>query len=211
MQIATAMPQSRITQLVIATHNPGKLAEIEKLLAPIGIAVTSVGVLGLPEPEETGDSFIANATLKARAAAQASGLPALADDSGLVVPALGGAPGIYSARWAGPDKNFTHAMRKVEAGLSEQGIASAEAEASFCCVLTLAEPSGVAHSFEGSVSGHLHFPPRGGGGFGYDPIFIPDGYTLSFAEMDASEKAKISHRSRAFSKFVDWLRAQNSL
>jgi XTP/dITP diphosphohydrolase len=185
-------------RLVIATHNPGKVGEISALLAPFGIETVSAGTLGLPEPEETGDSFEANAALKAHAAAAASGLPALADDSGLVVPAFGGAPGIYSARWAGPAKDFAAAMARVERELGDRGRG-----ASFVAVLALAWPDGHAELFRGEVPGWLVWPPRGDRGFGYDPMFVPDGGTLTFGEIDPAEKHRISHRARAFAKLVE--------
>lgn len=185
-------------RLVIATHNRGKLAEMAALLAPYGIDAMSAGALGLPEPEETGSSFEANAELKARAAAAASGLPAFADDSGLVVPALGGAPGIYSARWAGPERDFARAMAEVERRLA----GSADRRACFVAVLALAWPDGQVELFRGEVHGTLVFPPRGGRGFGYDPIFVPDGGSETFGEMDPDAKHAISHRAVAFRKLA---------
>ncbi len=185
-------------RLVIASHNPGKVREIAELLAPYSVAVDSAGGLGLAEPEETGDSFRANAELKALAAARASGLPALADDSGLAVDALGGKPGIHSARWAGPDRDFAAAMAKVEDALGEEKNRSAR----FVCVLTLAWPDGHCESFEGTVAGSLVWPPRGDRGFGYDPIFVPDGYDVTFGEMDPDAKHAISHRADAFAKLI---------
>jgi XTP/dITP diphosphohydrolase len=185
-------------RLVIATHNPGKLVEMTALLAPFGIATVSAGELGLPEPEETGTTFEENAALKAQASAEGSGLPALADDSGLVVAALGGDPGIYSARWAGPGKDFATAMRLVEerlAGLIDRG-------AYFVAVLALAFPGGEVACFRGESHGHLVFPPRGGRGFGYDPIFLPKGGGETFGEMEPEEKHAISHRAEAFRKFA---------
>jgi XTP/dITP diphosphohydrolase len=184
-------------RLVIASHNPGKVEEISVLLAPFSVDVVSAGALGLPEPEETGDSFEANAALKAHAGAQASGLPALADDSGLVVPALGGAPGIYSARWAGPAKDFRIAMARVQRELGDR-----DRSAIFVAVLALAWPDGHAELFRGEVSGHLVWPPRGEHGFGYDPIFVPAGDTRTFGEIEPVEKHRISHRARAFTKLV---------
>ncbi len=186
------------SQLVIATHNPGKLREISELLAPFAVAVCGAGALGLPEPEETGDSFEANAALKALAAATASGLPALADDSGLVVPALGGAPGIYSARWAGPDKNFGRAMALVEERLA----GNPDRRAHFVAVLALAWPDGHVDTFRGEAHGGLVWPPRGTRGFGYDPMFLPEGGSLTFGEMDPAAKHAISHRADAFRKLV---------
>ncbi len=185
--------------LVIASHNPGKVREIGDLLAPYGTEVVAAGDLGLASPEETGTTFAANAELKARAASKASGLPALADDSGLVVKALGGEPGIHSARWAGPDKEFGVAMQKVEAALRGK----ADRRAHFTCVLTLGWPDGHVETFEGFVHGVLVWPPRGGHGFGYDPVFQADGHDITFAEMDPDLKHQISHRADAFRKLVD--------
>lgn len=193
------------TALVIASHNKGKVAEIAELLAPFGFAVKSAGDLGLPEPEETEDSFAGNAVLKARAAAEASGLAALADDSGLCVRALGDAPGIYSARWAGPKKDFGFAMARIERELSAKN--ATDRSAKFVCALALALPGGNVEIFEGAVEGALVFPPRGGNGFGYDPIFIADGMDITFGEMEPAAKHAISHRARAFEKLVAWLRS----
>lgn len=183
-------------QLIIASHNPGKAREIAELLAPFGIEVISAAALNLPEPEETGTTFIANAELKARAAATAAALPALADDSGLVVEALGGAPGIFSARWAGPGKDFAIAMKRVEDELQAQ--ATANRRAHFIAALALCWPDGHCESFEGRVDGALVWPPRGGKGFGYDPIFVPDGHRQTFGEMEPAAKHAISHRADAF-------------
>jgi XTP/dITP diphosphohydrolase len=185
-------------KLVIATHNPGKLREIAELIRPFGVTALSASELGLPEPEETGSTFEANAALKARAAAEGAKLPTLADDSGLVVPALGGDPGIYSARWAGPDKDFMIAMRRVEDALAGK----ADRSASFVAVLAVAWPDGHIESFRGEVHGSLVWPPRGTLGFGYDPIFLPAGRDLTFGEMDQSEKHGISHRAAAFRQLV---------
>jgi XTP/dITP diphosphohydrolase len=185
-------------RLVIASHNPGKVEEITALLAPFAIDVVSAGALGIAEPEETGDSFEANAALKARAAAAASGLPAIADDSGLVVPALGGAPGIYSARWAGPAKDFRVAMQRVHRELGDQ-----DRSARFVAVLALAWPDGDLELFRGEVAGKLVWPPRGERGFGYDPIFVPEGGVATFGEIEPARKHKINHRARAFAKLVD--------
>ena len=185
-------------RLVIASHNPGKVEEIAALLAPFAVVTIAAGSLGIPEPEETGDSFEANAALKARAAAEASGLPTFADDSGLVVPALGGAPGIYSARWAGPAKDFRLAMERVHRELGDK-----DRSARFVAVLALAWPQGDTELFRGEVEGTLTWPPRGDRGFGYDPMFIPRGGTLTFGEMDPIEKHRISHRARAFAKLVE--------
>ena len=186
--------------LIVATHNPGKLREIVELLQPFGAEVSSAGERGLPEPEETGLTFIANAELKALAAARASGLPALADDSGLAVAALGGAPGIYSARWAGPEKDFYAAMARVQEELTATG--GSNDRAAFICALTLAWPDGQCASFEGRVAGRLVFPPRGERGFGYDPIFIADGWDITFGEMDPARKHAMSHRADAFRQLV---------
>jgi XTP/dITP diphosphohydrolase len=186
------------SRLVVASHNPGKVVEIRALLEPFDIDAVSAGRLKLPEPEETGDSFVANAEIKARAAAAKAGEPALADDSGLVVPALGGAPGIFSARWAGPGKDFSVAMARVEQELG----ATNQAEAHFVCALALCWPDGHCESFQGTVHGHLSFPPRGDRGFGYDPIFVPAGHTITFGEMDPVEKDQISHRADAFQQLV---------
>jgi XTP/dITP diphosphohydrolase len=185
-------------RLVAASHNTGKVEEITELLAPFGVETISAGSLGLPEPEETGDTFEANAALKAKAAAQASGLPALADDSGLVVPALGGAPGIYSARWAGPAKDFRTAMERVHRELGKRDRA-----ASFVAILALAWPNGRTELFRGEIPGNLTWPPRGERGFGYDPMFAPHGGSLTFGELDPAEKHRISHRARAFAKLVE--------
>src|SRR3954451_1353429 len=184
-------------RLVVASHNSGKVVEIEALLKPFGVATIGAASLGLPEPEETGATFEDNAALKARAAAEASGLVALADDSGLVVPALGGAPGIYSARWAGPDKDFSRAMERVKQELGDR-----DRRAHFVAVLALAWPDGVTACFRGEVHGRLVWPPRGERGFGYDPIFVLDGYDMTFGEIDPDEKHRISHRARAFEKLV---------
>jgi XTP/dITP diphosphohydrolase len=184
--------------LVIASHNSGKVREIGELLAPFGVEVISAGTLGLPEPEETGTSFAANAELKARAAAAAAGLPALADDSGLAVSALGGDPGIYSARWAGPSKDFAIAMHLVHERIGD----AADRTARFVCALALAWPDGECTIFEGTVEGEVVWPPRGSAGFGYDPFFLPANGTLTFGEMDPAAKHAISHRADAFRKLV---------
>lgn len=188
-------------KLVVASHNPGKVREIAALLAPYAIAVVSAGDLGLAEPEETGTSFVANAELKALAAAKASGLVALADDSGLAVDALGGDPGIYSARWGGPAKDFALAMKKVHDAL-EAGKAQ-DFGAHFACALSLAWPDGHVESFEGRVYGNIVWPPRGTQGFGYDPIFMARGHDITFGEMDPAEKHRISHRADAFNKLIE--------
>lgn len=191
-------------RLVVASHNPGKVREINALLAPYGIDAVSAGELGLSEPEETGETFIANAELKARAAAQASGLPALADDSGLEVAVLDGAPGIYSARWAGETKDFALAMERVEKELTARNAITPEQRgANFTCALTLAAPDGACDTFEGKVFGTLVWPPRGSQGFGYDPVFLPKGGTQTFGEMEPGEKHGQSHRARAFELFRD--------
>ena len=189
-------------RLVVASHNAGKIREITELLVPFGLDVTSAAALELNEPEETGASFIANAELKARAAARVSGLVALADDSGLVVPALGGEPGIRSDRWAGPGRDFGLAMARTERALAERG-EEGDRRAHFAAALSLAWPDGHCESFEGEVSGHLVWPPRGERGFGYDPMFVADGHTLTFGEMDPADKHRISHRSDAFRKLID--------
>lgn len=183
-------------RLVVASHNPGKVREIAELVAAQGIDVVSAGELGLDEPEETGTTFIANAELKALAAATASGLPALADDSGLVAHALDGEPGIYSARWAGPDKDFDAAMRKVEDLL--QASSTDDRSAHFACALCLAWPDGHKETFEGQVHGTLVWPPRGDRGFGYDPVFLATGEHETFGEMDQTRKHSMSHRANAF-------------
>ncbi|MFN7401772.1 MAG: RdgB/HAM1 family non-canonical purine NTP pyrophosphatase [Alphaproteobacteria bacterium] len=196
--------------LVLASHNPGKLREIQALLEPLQIAVVSAAERGVEEPEETGASFAENAALKARHSAKATGLVALADDSGLAVAALSGAPGIYSARWAGPGKDFTIAMKRVEEALRAREVEPNGAEAAFICNLALAWPDGRVEQFEGEIEGRLTFPPRGSQGFGYDPIFVPTGGTLSFGEMNPAAKHRISHRALAFQKLVDWLDEKES-
>ena len=195
-------------RLVIASHNEGKVREITALLGPHGMEPVSAGSLGLPEPEETGTTFAENATLKALAAATASGLPALADDSGLEVAALGGRPGVYTADWAerqwfeGPKgRDWYMAMGKVEGLLREIG-PDADRSAAFVCTLCLAWPDGETALFEGRAEGSLVWPPRGRMGFGYDPVFLPSGASLTFAEMDPAAKQAISHRARAFEKLV---------
>lgn len=189
-------------RLVIASHNAGKVREIAELLGPHGIEPVSAGALGLPEPEETGTTFIANAELKALQAADLSGLPALADDSGLCVDALGGDPGIFSARWAGPDKDFSLAMRLVNDALEAKG-PDAGRDAHFICALALAWPDGHVEAFEGRVDGRLIWPPRGDKGFGYDPIFEPLDHEITFAEMEPAAKHAMSHRADAFRKLVE--------
>jgi len=186
--------------LVVASHNPGKVREIRALIAPFGIRTLGAAELGLAEPEETESSFAGNARLKAEAASHVAGLPALSDDSGLCVAALDGAPGIYSARWAGPAKDFRLAMKRVEDELAAKG--TPDTRAHFVCALALAAPGAETEIFEGRVFGALTFPPRGGKGFGYDPIFVPEGYRLTFGEMEPEAKHAMSHRARAFEKFV---------
>lgn len=185
-------------RLVIASHNAGKVREIGQLLAAFDVQVVSAGDLGLAEPEETGATFVANAELKALAAAKAADLPALADDSGLAVDCLGGDPGITSARWAGPAKDFAAAMELVHAKMGDNSDRSAR----FVCALTLAWPDGHVESFEGVVEGSIVWPPRGPNGFGYDPFFLPKGGELTFGEMEAQAKHAISHRADAFRKLV---------
>jgi XTP/dITP diphosphohydrolase len=185
-------------KLVVASHNPGKIREIRDLLTPFNADVLSAADLNLPEPEETGKTFIANAKLKALAAATAASLPALADDSGLSVDVLNGAPGIYSARWAGPNKDFTSAMRRIEKEMEGHE----DRRACFVCALALAWPDNHCEIFEGTVTGTLDFPPRGEKGFGYDPIFVPDDRTMTFAEMEPDAKHAISHRADAFRQLV---------
>ncbi len=186
------------SRLVIASHNPGKVREIAELMAPFGLDVIAAASLALAEPEESGDSFEANATMKALAAARQAGLPALADDSGLVVPSLDGAPGIYSARWAGPAKDFAIAMQRVENELRGKP----DRRAYFVAVLALAWPDGHAEVFRGEVDGTLVWPPRGTRGFGYDPIFLPAGGGQTFGEMAPAAKHAISHRAAAFRQLV---------
>ncbi|UYV14793.1 RdgB/HAM1 family non-canonical purine NTP pyrophosphatase [Porphyrobacter sp. ULC335] len=194
--------------LVIATHNAGKLKEISALLDPYGVKCLSAGSLGLPEPDETGTTFAQNALLKARAAAEASGLAALADDSGLTVAALGGRPGVYTADWAvrqwfegAPGRDWYMAMGKVEGLLAEQG-PETDRSAAFHCVLALAWPDGEYAIYEGRCEGALTWPPRGTLGFGYDPVFVPTGRSQTFAEITPEEKHAISHRADAFAKLV---------
>ena len=195
-------------KLIVASHNAGKVTEINELVSTFGIETISAADLDLPEPEETGDTFIANAELKALAAAQAAGLPAIADDSGLAVDGLGGAPGIHSARWAEGDvekgetagRDFERAMRKVEEALTR--IPDAPRTAHFVCALTLAWPDGHCESFEGKVFGELVWPPRGNMGFGYDPVFQPDGLAKTFGEIPPNVKHAMSHRAEAFQKLV---------
>jgi XTP/dITP diphosphohydrolase len=198
-------------RMVIATHNPGKLGEMRELLAPYGITAVSARELGLVEPDESGMTFRDNARIKAEAAAKAAGLPALADDSGLAVDALGGAPGIHSARWAGPDRNFRCAMEMIEERLRQRGATTPERRrAHFVSALCVAWPDGHVEEFEARVAGTLVWPPRGDKGFGYDPIFVPDGHQRTFGEMTSEEKhglpphgEGLSHRARAFMKLAE--------
>jgi len=190
------------SRLVVASHNPGKVWEINQLLAPYGLNAVSAGELGLSEPEETEATFEGNARLKAIAAAKGSGLPSLADDSGIEIACLDGAPGIYSARWAGPGKDFGLAMKKVADEIGARHAWGPPApRANFISVLCLAWPDGDARIFEGKVFGHLVWPPRGGNGFGYDPMFVADGADQTFGEMEPAQKYAISHRTRAFAAF----------
>jgi XTP/dITP diphosphohydrolase len=198
-------------RLVIASHNPGKLAEMRELLSAYDVEAISAGELGLPEPQETGKTFAANARIKAAAAAKASGMAAFADDSGLVVDALDGAPGIHSARWAGPDKDFRAAMNEVQTQLMKVGAKSPERRrAHFVSALCVAWPDGHVEAFEAQVNGTVVWPPRGTKGFGYDPLFLPDGHTRTFGEMPSEEKhglpphgRGLSHRARAFLKLAE--------
>lgn len=185
-------------RLVVASHNPGKVREIEELIRPLGFRPVAAGELGLPAPKETGATFAENAILKASAAAIAAKLRALADDSGLVVPALGGAPGIHSARWAGPHQDFGVAMTRVQTELG----GTADRRAHFICALALAWPDGHVEVFEGRVDGTLVWPPRGAFGFGYDPMFLSAGGDLTFGEMEPAAKHRISHRARAFAELM---------
>jgi len=190
-------------RILIASHNSGKVREIGALLSELGLSCDSAGDLGLAEPEETADTFAGNAELKALAAALSAGRVSLADDSGLSVDALGGAPGIYSARWAGPEKDFQSAMRKVEEALqaeAKEGVLDRRAR--FICALSLAWPNGQVETFQGEIAGHLVWPPRGERGFGYDPVFVPEGEEMTFGEMDPDYKHRISHRARAFEKLL---------
>jgi len=204
-------------RLVIATHNPGKLTEMRELLAPYRIEAISAGDMGLSEPEETGTTFRDNARIKAAAAAKAFGLPGFADDSGLVVDVLDGAPGIHSARWAGPDKNFRRAMATIEEKMHERGATAPEQRtAHFVSALCIAWPDGHVEDFEARVDGTLVWPPRGNKGFGYDPMFLPDGHARTFGEMSSDEKhglpprgKGLSHRARAFLELAEACLAQS--
>jgi XTP/dITP diphosphohydrolase len=206
------MAQRRLHgKVVIATHNHGKLVEMRDLLAPFGLEAVSAAELSLPEPEETGLTFAENATIKARAATEATGLPAFADDSGICIEVLGGEPGIYSARWAGPEKDFDRAMRHIEELLQAKGaVLPAQRKAWFVSALTVAWPDGHLAEVEGRLDGTLVWPPRGPAGFGYDPMFLPEGETRTFGEMSREEKhglpplgRGLSHRARAFVALVD--------
>ena len=195
-------------KLIIASHNQGKVTEIRDLLEPLDLELISAASLNLPEPEETACTFAGNARLKAEAATRATGFPAFADDSGLSVDALNGEPGIYSARWAGEDKDFSMAMAKVNAALCEIDVKlkiEASRSASFYCALALSWPDNKTEIFEGSINGTLCWPPRGGNGFGYDPMFIPNGYDETFGEFDQKLKHSISHRAKAFAKFLSYV------
>ena len=206
------MAQRRLDgKIVIATHNQGKLVEMRDLLAPFGLVAVSAAELSLPEPEETGLTFAENAAIKARATSEATGLPAFADDSGICIEALGGEPGIYSARWAGPEKDFNRAMRHIEELLQAKGaVTPDQRKAWFVSALTVAWPDGHLAEVEGRVNGTLVWPPRGPAGFGYDPMFLPEGDTRTFGEMSREEKhglpplgRGLSHRARAFVALVD--------
>ena len=194
---------TRGDRLVVASHNRGKLREIGDLIRPFGVDAVSAGAMGVSEPEETEPTFVGNARLKSLHSALATGLPALSDDSGLEVEALGGAPGIYSARWAGPAKDFDAAMREVHGRLVQAGAWGVVGpRANFTCALSIAWPDGTTREFEGRVFGRRVWPPRGSKGFGYDPMFLADGETQTFGEMDPNKKHAISHRARAFGLFV---------
>ena len=195
-----ALELKRGDRLLIASHNEGKVRELAELFAPFSIDCISAASLDLPEPEETGVTFADNAKLKAGAAAKAAGMIALSDDSGLEVAALDGAPGIHSARWGGPDRDFSLAMARVHRELEASGVT--DARANFICALALAAPDGAAQAFEGKVFGTLAWPPRGTKGFGYDPIFVPDGYNATFGEMEREFKNRLSHRTRAFEQLM---------
>jgi non-canonical purine NTP pyrophosphatase (RdgB/HAM1 family) len=194
----------KIETLVLATHNNGKKKEFDTLLAGLVGEVKSAGDLGLIEPEETGTTFLENATMKAVTAMKATGLPALADDSGMCVNALNGAPGVYSADWAGPDKDFKRAMSDVHTKMGD----AADKGAQFMCILVLAYPDGRIEKFEGVCEGEIVWPPRGLDGFGYDPMFLPEGQSKTFGEMSSDEKHAISHRARAVDKFITYLKGE---
>lgn len=195
--MARRLTESRI---VVASHNAGKVREINDLLRPFGLEAVSASDLNLPEPDETEVTFIGNAVLKARAAATASGLPALADDSGLAVDALDGAPGIYSARYAGPDRDFAFGMARLNREMAESG--RPERTARFICALALVWPDGEHAAFEGRAEGQIVWPPRGSMGFGYDPVFLPVGHDITFGEMDPDAKHAMSHRADAFRQLI---------
>lgn len=198
------MPRSfSESSLVIASHNSGKIREIKTLLEPFRVDVRSALDYPLEEPEETETTFTGNAAIKSKYFAKHTGLPALADDSGLSVEQLDGEPGVYSARWAGEKKDFQHAMERVRRELLSRGLEPEGQKAWFICVLSLTWPDGETEQVEGRVAGRLTFPPRGSHGFGYDPIFIPEGFSQTFAEMKPEEKHAISHRARAFEKLIE--------
>jgi len=194
--------------LVLASHNPGKAREIELLLSPLGFAVRRAIDLGLPQPEETGSTFSENAAIKSEAAAQMTGLAAIADDSGLVVHALNGSPGVHSARWAGGERNFDRAMARLEEELKASQ--ATDFSAKFVCALAFTRPGKGTKIFEGEIHGALTFPPRGTKGFGYDPIFVAEGMTQTFGEIEPTRKHQISHRARAFAKLVGFLTRDKS-
>lgn len=193
------------THLLIASHNAHKVREIGEMIAPLGISVMPAAAANIEEPEETGATFAENAALKAEHAMTKSGKAALADDSGLVVPAIGGAPGIYSSRWAGPDQNYPQAFQQIQEALADNAPDTRKLDAHFACVLALSVPGRKTELFEGRINGRLTFPPRGNRGFGYDPIFTPNGYDITFGEFDPAEKNRISHRRQAFQKFLKYL------
>jgi XTP/dITP diphosphohydrolase len=202
MSIAPGRRLKRGDRLVVATHNPGKVWEINKLIEPYGLAAVSAGELGLTEPAETETTFAGNARIKALFAAEGSGLPALADDSGIEIDALDGAPGVYTADWAGPKRDFNLAMQRAHDELESRiGWKGEPLRANFTSLLCLAWPDGQNEAFEGKVYGHVVWPPRGGNGFGYDPMFVADGETLTFGEMEPKNKYAISHRTRSFDVF----------
>jgi XTP/dITP diphosphohydrolase len=197
------MPSLRNQQIVIATHNKGKLAEFAELLAPYGVTTVSAGALGLPEPAETETTFVGNARIKARAAMEATGLVAISDDSGLCVAALAGAPGVYTADWAGPKRDWMLAMQRVHDELTALGATMpAQRQAYFACTLCVMWPGGEERIYEGRATGHLTWPPRGPHGHGYDPMFVPDGQEFTFAEMAPEAKNVISHRAQALGKLL---------
>ncbi len=201
MTLPTEQNQFTDEKILVASHNPGKVREIQDLLRPFDVVAVSAAKLGLEEPEETGRTFTENALIKAYAAAKKCGFPALSDDSGLCVEALDGDPGIYSARWAGPERDFDLAMTKVHAELEKLGTDNRRAY--FVCALCLVWPEGKAETFEGRVYGTLTWPPKGDKGFGYDPIFVPEGCDITFGEMEPEKKHAMSHRARAFGQLID--------